>query len=24
MVGGKCTYEAVAKVWGLTYTPLDI
>ena len=24
IVGGKCTYEAVAKVWGLTYTPLDI
>ena len=23
MVGGKCTYEAVAKVWGLEYTPLD-
>ena len=23
MVGGKCTYEAVAKVWDLEYTPLD-
>ncbi|MBQ2674366.1 MAG: alanine dehydrogenase [Prevotella sp.] len=22
MVDGKCTYEAVAKVWGLDYTPL--
>ena len=23
MVDGHCTYEAVAKVWGLDYTPLD-
>ncbi len=23
IVGGKCTYEAVAKVWGLPYTPLS-
>ena len=21
MVDGRCTYEAVAKVWGLPYTP---
>jgi alanine dehydrogenase len=24
MVDGKCTYEAVAKVWGLAYTPLEL
>ena len=24
IVGGKCTYEAVAKVWGLPYTPLSL
>lgn len=24
MVDGKCTYEAVAKVWGLEYTPLTL
>ena len=24
MVEGKCTFEAVAKVWGLPYTPLEI
>jgi len=24
MVGGKCTYEAVAKVWNLPYSPLNI
>lgn len=24
MVEGKCTYEAVAKVWGLDYTPLTL
>ena len=24
MVDGKCTYEAVAKVWGLPYTPLEL
>ena len=24
MVDGKCTYEAVAKVWGLEYTPLAL
>ena len=24
MVDGKCTYEAVAKVWGLPYTPLSL
>ncbi len=24
MVDGKCTYEAVAKVWGLDYTPLPL
>lgn len=24
IVDGKCTYEAVAKVWGLEYTPLSI
>ena len=24
MVDGKCTYEAVAKVWGLDYTPLSL
>jgi len=24
MVDGKCTYEAVAKVWGLDYTPLAL
>ena len=24
IVGGKCTYEAVAKVWGLPYTPLTL
>jgi hypothetical protein len=24
MVDGKCTYEAVAKVWGLNYTPLEL
>lgn len=24
MVDGKCTYEAVAKVWGLKYTPLEL
>jgi alanine dehydrogenase len=24
MVEGKCTYEAVAKVWGLDYTPLEL
>ena len=24
MVDGKCTYEAVAKVWGLAYTPLAL
>ena len=24
MVEGKCTYEAVAKVWGLEYTPLAL
>ena len=24
MVEGKCTYEAVAKVWGLEYTPLSL
>ena len=24
MVEGKCTFEAVAKVWGLEYTPLEL
>ena len=24
MVEGECTYEAVAKVWGLKYTPLNL
>lgn len=24
MVDGKCTYEAVAKVWNLPYTPLEL
>ena len=24
MVDGHCTYEAVAKVWGLPYTPLEL
>ena len=24
MMDGKCTYEAVAKVWGLPYTPLEL
>jgi alanine dehydrogenase len=24
MVEGQCTYEAVAKVWGLPYTPLEL
>ena len=24
MVEGKCTFEAVAKVWSLPYTPLDV
>ena len=24
MVDGKCTYEAVAKVWNLSYTPLEL
>jgi len=24
MADGKCTYEAVAKVWGLPYTPLEL
>jgi len=24
MVNGQCTYEAVAKVWGLPYTPLQL
>ncbi len=24
IVEGKCTYEAVAKVWGLDYTPLEL
>ena len=24
MVDGQCTYEAVAKVWGLPYTPLEL
>jgi alanine dehydrogenase len=24
MVDGKCTYEAVAKVWGLEYIPLEL
>ena len=24
MTDGKCTFEAVAKVWGLDYTPLSL
>ena len=24
MVDGHCTYESVAKVWGLPYTPLEL